>query len=90
MMFLIEDITDRTGKTRTNGKYPKRKGSIVSFLNPVQIGEPIYFSFVKYNDGSFAEEEHVTRTSRVDDLEWNNNRFLIYTRNSIYEFLLLD
>ena len=84
MKFLIEDITRKTGETRTDGKYPKRIGSIIEFLNPVEIGEPAYFRYIKYNNGELSKD-HESPISRVDDIEWYNDKFFIYTRNSIYK-----
>lgn len=89
MKFFIEDITDRYGKTRTDFKYPERIGSTIEFLNSVIIGEPARFKFIKYNNGKLADD-HETRTSRVDDLEWYNDKFYIYTRNSIYKFVPVE
>lgn len=91
MKYFIEDITDKYGKTRTDFRYPNRIGSTIEFLNPVEVGEPALFRYVKYNNGELVED-HITRTSRVDDYEWinNNEKFLIFTRNSIYTFIPLD
>ena len=86
MKFFIENITRKTGETRTDGRYPNRIGSTIEFLDPVKIGEPAYFRYIKYNNGELVED-HVTRTSRVDDLEWYNDKFYIYTRNSIYKLV---
>ena len=89
MKYLIKNITRRTGETRTDGKYPSRIGSTIEFLKPVDIGQPALFRYIKYNNGELAED-HITRTSRVDDLEWYDGKFYIYTRNSIYTFVPLD
>jgi hypothetical protein len=89
LKFFIEDITRRNGETRTNGKYPNRIGSTIEFLNPVEVGEPAYFRYIKYNNGELVED-HVTRTSRVNDLEWYSGNFYIYTRNSIYKFVPVE
>lgn len=89
MKFYIKDITNRIGETRTDGRYPNRIGSTIEFLSPIVVGDPAYFKYVKYNNGELVED-HVTRTSRVDDLEWYNDKFYIYTRNSIYQFVPLD
>lgn len=89
MKYFIENITDRYGKTRTDGKYPNRIGSTIEFLNPALVGEPAYFRYIKYNNGELVED-HVTRTSRVDDLEWYNDKFYIYTHNSIYKFVPVE
>ena len=88
MKYFIKNITNRTGETRTDGRYPNRIGSTIEFLEPVEVGKPAYFRYIKYNNGELVED-HITRTSRVDDLEWYNDRFYIYTRNSIYKFLPL-
>lgn len=87
--YFIEDITDRYGVTRTGFRYPERIGSTIQFLEPVEIGEPAIFRYIKYNNGELIED-HVTRTSRVDDLEWYHDKFYIYTRNSIYKFRPLE
>lgn len=89
MKYFIENITDKYGKTRTGFRYPNRIGSTVEFLEPVKIGIPALFRYVKYNDGELVED-HITCTSRVDDLEWYNDKFYIYTRNSIYKFVPLE
>ena len=85
MKYFVEDITNRSGQTRTDGKYPNRIGSTIEFLTPVLVGDPVYFRYIKYNNGDIVEN-HTTRTSRVNDLEWYNDKFYIYTRNSIYKF----
>lgn len=86
---FIKDITDRYGKTRTDGRYPNRIGSTIEFLNPVEVGKPSFFRYIKYNNGELVED-HITQTSRVDDLEWYNDKFYIYTRNSIYQLVPLE
>lgn len=88
MKYYIEDIIHkRTGKTRTDGRYPNRIGSTVELLDVPTVGEPIYFRYIKYNNGELVED-HITRTSRVDDYdEYSHPGYLyIYTRNSIYKF----
>ena len=89
MKYFVEDVTNRLGKTRTDGRYPNRIGSTIEFLTPVLVGNPIYFRYIKYNNGNLVED-HVTRTSRVNDLEWYNNKFYIYTKNSIYTLIPLE
>lgn len=89
MKFFIKNITRRTGETRTDGRYPNRIGSTIEFLSPVEVGEPALFRYVKYNNGELVED-HITQTSRVDDLGWYNDKFYIYTRNSIYKFVPLE
>ena len=89
MQYFVENITRRTGETRTDGVYPNRIGSTIEFINPVVVGEPAYFRYIKYNNGEVVED-HITRTSRVDDIEWYNGKFYIYTRNSIYKFVPLE
>lgn len=89
MKFFVENITRRNGEIRTDGRYPNRIGSTIEFLNPVEIGQPAYFRYIKYNNGELVED-HITRTSRVDDLEWYNGKFYIYTHNSIYKFLPIE
>lgn len=91
MKYLIENITYKNGTTRTDGKYPDRIGSIVTLYTDVIVGNPLYFRYVKYNNGE-AVEDHITRTSRVDDFDYYSypGYLLIYTRNSIYYFKELE
>lgn len=89
MKYFIENITNRVGETRTDFRYPNRIGSTIEFLKPVEVGKPAYFRYIKYNNGELVED-HITRTSRVDDLEWYNGKFYIYTHNSTYKFLPME
>ena len=89
MKYFIETITRRNGEVRTDGRYPNRIGSTIEFLKGVVVGEPAYFRYVKYNNGELVED-HITRTSRVDDFDWYNNNFYIYTRNSVYKLVPID
>lgn len=89
MKFLIKDITRRTGETRTETKYSNRIGSVIEFSNAVKIGEPAYFKYITYNDGTNADN-HETQISRVDDIEWYEDKFYIYTRNSIYKLVPIE
>lgn len=88
MSYVIEDITFRkTGETRNDGKYPTRIGSTVYLLSDVEVGKPLYFRYIKYNDGTDVEE-HITRTSIVNDFDNYSKRGYLYvfTNNSIYKF----
>jgi len=89
--YLVQDITYKNGETRTDGRYPNRIGSVVQFLNLPSVGEPLVFRYVKYNNGECVED-HVTRTSRVDDYdEFSHTGYtIVYTRNSIYYFKALE
>ena len=87
--YYVENITRKNGEIRTDGRYPNRIGSTIEFLQGVVAGEPAYFRYVKYNNGELVED-HITRTSRVDDYGWENDKFCIYTRNSIYYFVPLE
>jgi hypothetical protein len=91
MKYLIENITYKTGITRTDGKYPNRIGSTVCIKSMPVVGEPLYFNYIKYNNGELVEN-HITRTSRVDDYDnySKHGYLLIYTRNSIYYFKELE
>lgn len=89
MKFFIEDISRKKGGTRTDGKYPNRIGSTIEFIDAVKIGEPAMFQYITYNNGQLAQN-HVTQTSRVDDLEWYKDKFYIYTRHNIYTLKPLD
>lgn len=87
MTYYIDNITYKNGQTRTDGRYPNRIGSLVTLLNPPNVGNPLYFQYIKYNNGELVED-HITRTSRVDDFDQYSKPgyLLIYTRNSIYYF----
>ena len=91
MKYLIEDITFKNGKTRTDGKYPNRIGSTVQLNQQPIVGEPMMFRYVKYNNGECVED-HLTRTSCVDDFDdfSHPGYLLVYTRNSIYYFKELE
>ena len=87
MKYFVEDITNRLGETRTEGRYPKRIGSTIEFLYPVEVGEPAWFRYIKYNNEKLVAD-NITRTSRVDDFD-NYSKpgyLMIYTRNSVYYF----
>lgn len=87
MKYLIENITYKNGTTRIDGKYPNRIGSTVELQCDPIVGMPLYFRYIKYNNGELVED-HVTRTSCVDDFDAYSmpGYLLIYTRNSIYYF----
>jgi hypothetical protein len=87
MKYYIEDITYKTGETRTDGRYPNRIGSTVEFLDVPTVGKPIHFRYIKYNNDEHIED-HMPCTSRVNDYdEYSHPGYLyIYTRNSIYKF----
>jgi len=87
MKYIIENITYKNGITRTDGRYPNRIDSTVTLEHLPIVGEPLYFRYVKYNNGQLVED-HITRTSCVDDFdEYSTPGYLlIYTRNSVYYF----
>lgn len=87
MKYIIEDITFKNGITRTDGRYPNRIGSIVELIKEPIIKNPLYFRYIKYNNGEFVED-HITRTSCVDDFDYYSKPgyLIVYTRNSIYYF----
>lgn len=91
MKYLIEDITYKNGQTRTDGRYPNRIGSTVQLNSAPVVGYPLFFRYVKYNNGEVVEDS-ITRTSRVDDFDHYSKPgyLLVYTRNSIYYFKELD
>lgn len=91
MKYFIEDITYKNGITRTDDRYSNRIGSIVCLENLPMVGEPLYFNYVKYNNGEVVED-HITRTSCVDDYDCysKSGYLIIYTRNSIYYFKELE
>ena len=51
MKYLIENITYKNGQTRTDGRYPNRIGSTVELNNDPIVGMPLFFRYVKYNNG---------------------------------------
>lgn len=86
MRYFVEDIQfKQTGETRIDGKYPKRIGSEIEFLEPIVVGKPSFFRYVKYNNGNVVED-HVTRTSIVNDYDNYSTvgKLFLYTKNSIY------
>lgn len=87
MKYYIENITFKNGQTRTDGRYPKRIGSTVELLSNLTIGYPLFFNYIKYNNGRLVEND-TTRTSCVDDFDNYSHPgyLLIYTRNSVYYF----
>lgn len=91
MKYLIENVTYKTGQTRTDGRYPNRIGSTVELNTSPIVGEPLYFRYVKYNNGELVED-HITRTSCVNDFDSYSmpGYLLIFTRNSIYYFKELE
>lgn len=91
MKYLIENITYKNGIQRTDGKYPNRIGSTVELNKVPIVGEPLYFRYVKYNNGELVED-HITRTSCVNDFDSYSmpGYLLIFTRNSIYYFKELE
>lgn len=91
MKYLIENITYKNSTQRTDGKYPNRIGSTVELYKDPIVGEPLYFRYVKYNNGELVED-HITRTSCVNDFDSYSmpGYLLIFTRNSIYYFKELE
>ena len=91
MKYLIEDITYKNGLTRTDGRYPNRIGSVVQLNSDPVVGYPLFFRYVKYNNGELVED-HITQTSRVDDFDHYSKPgyLIIYTHNSIYYFKELE
>lgn len=92
MKYFIEDIVSKqTGETNTGWKYPDRIGSEVTLISDLEVGKPLYFRYIKYNNGVMAED-HITRTSVVDDYDsYSKPGYLfIYTKNNIYTLKELE
>lgn len=84
MKYKIIDIQDiKTKKTRTDGRYPSRIGSIVSLYNEDEFA---FLCYEKDNEGN--EKKGVLRTSLVSAVSsyYDNGKknVIIYTYNSIY------
>ena len=84
MKYKIVDIKDIvTYETRNDGRYPLRKGSIVSLLDPyVQIGDCPVLVYHKDNEGN-PKDGHL-RLSRLTEIENYDKAVVLYTMNSVY------
>ena len=84
MKYKIIDIKDiKTLKTRTDGRYPLRIGSIVTLLNPnLKYNDCAFLEYIKDNQGN--PKEGVLRTSIVHMIEIDGLDTILHTHNSIY------
>ena len=69
-------------ETRTDGRYPLRIGSEVSFFISLNIGVSMVLSYIKDNNGN--PKKGVLVTSAVKDIEETDTEIVVKTKNSIY------
>lgn len=90
MKYLIKDITDKTGKTRTDDRYPNRIGSTIQMNQRPVVGHPFIFRYVKHDEKGNCIEDHITMTSNVKKIgKCHLPEFvgvIVHTNNSIYYF----
>lgn len=82
-LYKIVDIQHKDGKTRDDGKYPQRIGSIVE-MKYLQTGIPVYLEYISGNDGK--HKEGYLKTSTVEDVRFNDDSgiYIVKTLNSVY------
>lgn len=85
MKYFLENITYKNGRTRTDGRYPNRIGSTVSFKVEPMEKYPFCFRYVKYDKGECIED-HISITSPVKSIKSSKEYVVIYTEKSIYHF----
>ena len=83
-VYRITDITDRGGETRTDGRYPLRIGSTVSFFFPLERNACMLLQYITDNTG--APKEGALRTSRVRAITNRGKELVVTTVNSVYYF----
>lgn len=83
-MKITDIVYADTGKTRTDGRYPLRIGSIVEFYFKPVVGECMYLSYVADNQGN--PKEGYLRTSVVKNIIEVGSVIAVYTANSVYYF----
>ena len=82
-MKITDIVHADTGKTRTDGSYPKRIGSIVEFFTEPSVGAPMMLLFPdptgrSVGRGCFTDEvQNIIETDTVS---------AVYTLNSVYYF----
>jgi len=83
-MYRIMDIKHiGTEETRSDGRYPLRKGSIVKNIF-AKAGFCMVYEYVK--DAKGNPKEGVLRTSKVSSVKLDNGLLTVTTQNSIYIF----
>lgn len=83
-VYKITNITDRYGETRTDGRYPLRIGSTISFLFPLKRNACMLFQYITDNTG--APKEGTLRTSAVRAISNSEKELMVTTVNSVYYF----
>ena len=86
-MYKIIKITDKEGNERTDGRYPLRKGCVVEICN-LNIRHSMILAYAKDNEGN--TKSGYLQTSLVDNYKEHNNRFIVYTMNSVYYLQNVD
>lgn len=85
MKCKIITIYDRaTGKERTDGRYPLRKGCTLNFVLRPQIGDPMVWDYI--SDAKGMPKEGRLSTSAVAQILDTDKGLTVTTRNSIYVF----
>lgn len=91
MLYKITRITHtgtygKEGTDRTDGRYPLRIGRIVEMrYDSIGIGIPMTLNYIRDSDGTPLRFKYI-RTSDVVSKSKNNNKVVITTRNSVFEF----
>ena len=91
MLYKITKITHtgtcgEKGTERTDGRYPQRIGRIVEMkYDSIKAGIPMTLDYVRDSDGTPLRFKYI-RTSDVISKNKNNNKVVITTRNSVFEF----
>ena len=83
-MYKIIDIKHKnTGKTREDGRYPLRIGSVIDFFayEPT-VNQCAMLSYVSDNKGN--PKQGTLRTSFVEEIFEDDNELILTTNNSIY------
>ena len=91
MLYKITRITHtgtygKEGTDRTDGRYPLRIGRIVEMkYDSIGIGVPMELDYVRDSDGAPLRFKYI-RTSDVVSKNKNDNKVVITTLNSVFEF----
>lgn len=84
-MYKIIDIKHKnTGKTREDGRYPLRIGSLIEFDFKPFVGNYMFYNYIADKDGH--PKEGTLRTSLVFSVHEEKDILTVTTFNSIYEF----
>ena len=81
-MYRITDIT-KDGRTRTDGRYPLRIGSLVEILD-MNVGWRLTLGYLKDAEGN--EKSGVLSTSRIVKIDstFSLDEITVTTLNSVY------